>query len=259
MKKNLFVTVLLVCMALIISLTGCETKEPEPEPYTKMIESINNEDLSLARKYANLVIQDFPDTDYVYNAYLIKNMILCSKLQLQYAKSDFLNAGVDNLNTYLLKQSDIDTLGEYLEKTISRIDKLNKPFNKTLKYLLEHYDEDSGKIQLNFPEQAEGDLFYAEKDLQPLSFFSSVGYPIPTETDMYGADTENTIKIFRQILNGNTGDEAFSYTRYFYVTSTVCLDETLLKNVCNQIIKMTENDKYNEYRLKAEEYLKENK
>ena len=32
MKKNLFVTVLLVCMALIISLTGCETKEPEPEP-----------------------------------------------------------------------------------------------------------------------------------------------------------------------------------------------------------------------------------
>ena len=76
---------------------------------------------------------------------------------------------------------------------------------------------------------------------------------------MYGADTENTIKIFRQILNGNTGDEAFSYTRYFYVTSTVCLDETLLKNVCNQIIKMTENDKYNEYRLKAEEYLKENK
>lgn len=259
MKRNLFVTVLLVCMALIISLTGCETKEPEPEPYTKMIESINNEDLSLARKYANLVIQDFPDTDYVYNAYLVKNMILCSKLQLQYAKSDFLSAGVDNLNTYLLKQSDIDTLEKYLEKTISRIDKLNKPFNKTLKYLLEHYDEDAGKIQLNFPEQAEGDLFYAETDLQPLSFFSSVGYPIPTETDMYGGDTENTIKIFRYLRNGDSGDEAFSYLRYFYITATVCVDDDLVEKLCNQIIKMTEDDKYNEYRLNAEEYLKENK
>lgn len=47
-----------------------------------MIESINNEDLSLARKHANLVIQDFPDTDYVYNAYLIKNMIIASELWL---------------------------------------------------------------------------------------------------------------------------------------------------------------------------------
>lgn len=258
MKKRLSIIILLLCTVLAISLTGCEQTEPEPEPYTKMIECVNKEDLAHAREYANLVIQDFPESDYVYNAYLIKSMILCSKLQLQYAKGNFLEGSVDNLNTYLLEQSDIDALENYLETTINKIDKLNKSFNKTLKYLLEHY-EDADKIKLTFPEQSEGEVFYAERDMQSLSFFSTVGYPIPSESDMYSNDTENTVKIFRQVVNGTNGDEPFSYLRYFYITSTVCIDEALLENICNQIIKMTEDDKYNEYRLEAEKYLKENK
>lgn len=258
-RKNLFVTGLLICMVLMLSLTGCETKEPEPEPYTKMIQNINDEDLTLAKKYADLVIQDFPDTDYVYNAYLIKNMILCSELKLQGAKCSFLSTGADNLSTSLLEQNDIDILVKYLEDTLDEIDELNKPFNKTLKYLLEHYDEDAKKIELKFPEQAEGNLFHAENDLQSLSFFSEVGYPIPTESDMYNDDDENTIKIFRYLRNGDDGNEAFSCLRYFYIAATVCTADDLIEEACNQIIKMTEDDKYNEYRLNAEEYLKENK
>lgn len=256
MKKNFFVTVLLVCMALIISLTGCETKEPEPEPYTKMIESINREDLTHARKYANLVIQDFPDTDYVYNAYLIKNMIVASELWLDWNKNKLLSNGIDNASVGLLEQADIDLLEEYTKELKGKMEDLDKQFYKTTIYLLEHY-ENVDKVKISFPETTENEVFSVDRDLQELKFFSDVGYPVPTRAEMYANDTENIVKIFRQFRNGENGEVPFSYDRYFTYLTSVCIDDSLLEKIFNKIIDITEDDKYNEYRLDAEEYLEE--
>lgn len=68
----------------------------EPEPYTKMIEALNAEDMKHAVTYADLVIKDFADSDYIYNAYLVKNMVQASKLRLEYTKCNLLAEGVDN-------------------------------------------------------------------------------------------------------------------------------------------------------------------
>ena len=94
MKKKQLLVLFLVGVCILAFATGC--KEVEPEPYTKMIESLNTEDLKHAETYADLVINDFADSDYTYNAYLVKNMVQASKLRLEFTKCNLLAEGVDN-------------------------------------------------------------------------------------------------------------------------------------------------------------------
>lgn len=65
-------------------------RETVPEPYTKMIENMHAGDLEMTKRYAELVINDFSDTDYVYNAYVIKNMVGVSKQSVINYKANLL-------------------------------------------------------------------------------------------------------------------------------------------------------------------------
>ena len=254
MKK--FMIVMITCFAFSMMLVGCgPTKNVEPEPYTKMMECVEKEDLEHAKEFADVVIQDFKESEYIDNAYLIKNMIFCSKLELEYFKSNYLLQGIENLSTSLVEQSDIDDLKNYLQKSTEQTEMLSEPFCETLEYLLEHY-EDADKVNLDFSEQAKGSTFQAENDLHPLAFFASVGYPVPTEAEMYDDDKQNCIKMFRTIKNGEDGNTAFSYPRYFSIAAPMCADEDMIKKTCEKIVEITEDDKYNVYRLDAEKYLK---
>ena len=256
MKRFVAVVMMFVCLAFSMALVGCgQTKDKEPEPYTKMMKSIEDENIDHAYEFADFVIQDFSDSKYVYNAYLIKNMVLCSKMELETFKLDFLTQGTDNLSTYLVDQNDLDDLEAYIKKSIEQSKKLGEPFDETLEYLLDHYD-DAEKVKLIFSEEGKNNVFYAENDMQALSFLSSVGYPVPTETEMYGNDQENIVKLFNTIKTGNGASEGFTYPGYFYIAATMCSNDDLVKKVCNKIIEITENDKYNVYRLDAEKYLK---
>ena len=65
MKK--FMIVMITCFAFSMMLVGCgPTKNVEPEPYTKMMECVEKEDLEHANEFADLVIQDFKDSEYIY-------------------------------------------------------------------------------------------------------------------------------------------------------------------------------------------------
>lgn len=244
---------LLVCTAIIIFFVGCGTKEPEP--YTKMLENVKNEDLAHSKEYADLVIADYGDSDYVYNAYLIKNMIVASELWLDWNKNKLLSNGIDNASAGLLEQADIDLLEEYTKELKGKMEELDKQFYKTTMYLLEHYD-DVDKVKISFPGTTKNEVFSIDRDLQELKFFSDVGYPVPTRAEMYGNDIENVVKIFRQFRNGENGEAAFSYDRYFTYLTSVCIDDSLLEKIFNKIIYITEDDKYNEYRLDAQNGLK---
>ena len=256
MKKKQFLVLFLVGVYILVFATGC--KEVEPEPYAKMIESLNTEDLKHAETYADLVINDFADSDYTYNAYLVKNMVQASKLRLEYTKCNLLAEGVDNINVYLVTESDLNRLTEYLEKAQNQIEKHEGSFYETTKYLVEHYEE-ADKVKLEFPEKTDDSLFTVENDLSSLYFFSSVGYPVPSDAEMSDQDDSNLVKIYRQLRNGDYGNESFSYPRYFYLIACICDNAEVRETLCKKIIEITADDTYNQYRLDAQEYLDNNK
>ncbi len=104
-KKQLSILLFLIILLIIIS--GCGTQvttfskvteeNKPPEPYTKMLEQLNANDLDMAEKYADLVINDFKDSDYVYNANLLKSIIVSSRFLVLNTKVNYLYNGVQEM------------------------------------------------------------------------------------------------------------------------------------------------------------------
>ncbi len=60
-------------------------------------------------------------------------------------------------------------------------------------------------------------------------------------------------KYFKSILLFGYNGKIFSYVDYFYKISFKDDDHELEKKLLNKVIELTEDDKYNETRLKAQE------
>lgn len=254
MKKTLLLTIIIT---LIILTTGCNSKEASiPEPYTKMIENMKSNDLAMTEKYADLVIKDFSDSDYVYNAYLVKNMIISSKIHLNNCKMNCLSQGISNMGA-LNSKEDIDNVEKYLDDVAKNLEDLSNDYNTTTEYLLENYSK-SDIIKIEFPKAPSGMTQLGDNDILELTFFASVGYPVPTEVEMNGNDSNNVLKIFYYINNGFLQDKNFSFIDYFYYISRVTSNEDLVKKLLNKVIQLTEDDEYNEFRIQAQDELSAN-
>lgn len=256
------VTILLVSLTLIILPVGCskqnisisipttvEKQNKIPEPYTLMLKQLESKNLDMAQKYADLVINDFKDTQYVYNATLIKSIINLSRMNVIKKKTNYIITGMHKVGS-LGSEEDMERLQGHIENLQKELELYEPIYNETTQYLLDNFS-DKDNVQLEFPAITD-DMAFSE--YTALDFFSTVGYPVPTNSEMFTGDRQNVLG-WTFLMTKDFNDSSKFYIGYFYYLSINTDDHIMKKKVLNKIIELTEGDKYNEIRILAQEEL----
>ncbi|WP_342439268.1 hypothetical protein NSS79_10345 [Paenibacillus sp. FSL L8-0436] len=124
----------------------------------------------------------------------------------------------------------------------------------TVKYVLDNYAKHSG--------QHVSPMFgftpaVLEKDL---SFFEDVGYPVPTDSEIDEVLTYAFQSLVQYNLDRLFDDNGtIDYVGYFYSASTAVEGGVYEEPVINEVLKLTEDSKYDERRIAIQEYLKSQK
>lgn len=238
--------------------TLAEEIQPEyVEPYAKAIEQINSGDLKMAIKYLDITINDFPDSKNFYQAKLLKSMINIGK-ELGYGTvTGKYVKGVKGYKDSALADSEGAALAK---KTLLKLDSTLKDQKKTvnseISFILENYSKFKDEPIYSSPFTYTSNSNGVSSDL---SFFESVGYPIPSESTIEEDLDLSAGGLVEAIFNEFISDTKVNYVKLFYNTALIIeeinKDESIL--LLNEVIKLTENDKYNEERINAQDKIKE--
>ncbi|WP_442600655.1 hypothetical protein [Paenibacillus sp. KN14-4R] len=226
-------------------------KKVIPEPYSLALTKIKVGDFDTALKYLDLTINDFKDSPYVYNAQLLKSILYRGKAQailelsLIIAKSP--QKGIE-----LYSKAELSNLKEKLNKINKDIKDNTNLLVSSAKFTYDHFSEIKDSIEItninvnSIP--SDGDL----------SFFEKVGYPFPTDDELKSYFNRNYAKYVSTILEITIKDNKVMFPEYFfYMGNGIGKDDKVLtKLLLEKTIELTESDKYNEIRIKAQDTLK---
>lgn len=228
-----------------------------PEPLRMASEQLKSGNIDRAKTYLDMTVTDFKDTDAGFIAAVLKSTIIATESQSYSYVRRSLGKGIDNIAELLVEEKEVERLKNTLTEDFDKETKLLKDFEESAKYILSNYKghSDFELTDLNFGTTI-------RTDSSDLSFFESVGYPIPTKTQM--DDTRNYAfeVLLKDNIEGAFTDGKVNYVNYFYLAGLSLMkieDSSLTKPVMNEVISLTDDDKYNEKRIDVQEYLKEEK
>ncbi|MGE7090528.1 hypothetical protein ACQKII_03535 [Lysinibacillus sp. NPDC048646] len=236
--------------------TAEQIKQEIPEPYTKAIIAINNKNWELANTYLDLVLSDYPDSEYLFPTQILKGSMQVSQFRGAFDLSDIIISGTDP-NSSLYDADD--------KATISRhIDLINDIFDKSI--------VEQEATFTNIVQKFKVDKDYSEyyKDIMPfsldahysnLSFFENVGYPIPSDSDIEEfLNTKYNINVSHMVneITEKPEHTNYNYLLLFYNVGLQLNDNNpkLAKDLFNLILDITTDDIYNEYRISIEKLTK---
>lgn len=264
-KINPVAILLLVCVPLLM-LSGCASKAGSaknvvpaaiiptgpPEPYAMAMQEIKNQNLDKALRYLDLTIKDFPDNEeYVYKAYFVKNMIYM----------DYVNRCLHIMNVLLdgvkespfANNSEKQRVVDFAQSTIDEINSYKTPYLESANYVLANYEKHND-LELSL-------VFSTEIDdagpVNSVDWFSKYGTPVPSVEKMRAALVDVKILGFGQYCDIVIKSNKVDYPAYFSLTSRIAYewDKDLSKQQLQEVLKITNDDKYNKYRLDAEDVL----
>lgn len=224
-----------------------------PEPYKMARQELEAQNLDKAIRYLDLVIQDFPNyEEYVYRAYLLKTIVYTDYYSANIGTTDALLEGVKD-NPFL----EPDEAKQILDSTqaiIDEIDTYKQPFLESTMYVYENYEKYK---ELNFP------LHYSYTDnsteaLNAVDWFRRCGTPVPNEEQINSALWDARVYLFGLSYDELINNNKINYPAYFYAVGGLASewDMDLAKKLVQKIVEITKDDKYNKYRLDAEDALK---
>lgn len=228
-----------------------------PEPLKLASEQLAAGNIERAKTYLDLTMSDFKGTNAEFTARVIKSTILASECQSYSYLRNSLSKGIDNIAATLVEKSDLNRLEKTLTENLEEEKRLLKEFEETAKYILENYKEHAD-------DELQGTKFESTITAAPsdLSFFINVGYPIPTDSEM----NDTRIYAFESLLSDNLADavsnDKLNYVNYFYLAGLNLLkmgESELTNSVMNEVLVLTESDKYNEKRIDIQEFLSSEK
>lgn len=236
--------------------SSVQTKHEVPEPYIKAITAINNQNWKLANTYLDLVLSDFPKSEYVFPTQILKGSMKVSEYLGTRDLLSSLNKGIESESPFYTEEdierlrNHINGMKDYLSKSHTEQDEIFKYIAKTFKT-----DKDYTKYYIDiktFPE----DNSYSNN----LSFFEDVGYPLPTESEIEEfLDTKYSINvptIFNQI-SYKPDQLNYNYLLLLYNAGMIAQEynQTLSIDLFNLILDITSEDIYNEYRISVEKFI----
>lgn len=258
----------LVLLLLILLFTGCSSqgvndkkKNEIPEPYTLALNDIKNQNYDSAYKYLELAIKDFPESNYLNNAYFLKSIIDCAKTYNNAAIYDNINAGLDKGKIFFVHAKNSDDLNQIKSYT-NFLDKENENLKNKLvedaKFSLSNLDKNYLKFDSNVPDQNKITV-----NTRHTEYFKKYGTPIPTENEFNDEIKQYNRKMLsdflQTIITPNTIDLPLYYNKLLNASFYQGLDKNILKQLADKVMQLTENDKYNKARLSTEEIIKEQK
>jgi len=225
-----------------------------PEPYNTMIKNLKEPNLDTALDFANLTIKDFPNTPYAYNAHIVRSLILCGQIHAYFNMNIYLSKGIDHMGV-LSSKDDIDTVKGFLDKVHDRQIALSALSGESFNYILANYKPEIKLDKIDFPTSNIKSI--DKSDYSSFNWFSDVGYPAPKQSDYDTIVKEIPQKAFYLYMNNVEISNEINYPKYFLTASYRTLDKDLEKKLLNKVMEITENDKYNESRINAENGLKD--
>lgn len=238
-------------VSVTLPASAIPSANPIPEPLRLASEQLSSGNIDRAMTYLGLTISDFPGTEAAYIASVVQSSILTAKVQSNTYILSALTKGSENSSSSLLGLEGTRRMADVLEVGIANNDKSRAELEPTVKYVLNNYaihtDQRVSPVFEFTPTAPEKDL----------SFFESVGYPVPTDSEIDEAKTyafqylvqDNLSRLFKD-------DETIDYVSYFYSASPTMVGGIYGEEVLNEVLKLTEDNKYDERRIDIQEYLK---
>jgi hypothetical protein len=222
-----------------------------PEPYTLSLEKFKNGDMDFGNKYLSLTMSDFKDSEYSDAALVLKTILLASEINsIRSIQSDFYK-GIESISV-LLNVKEL----EYIKTKITEFTKtLEDKSTELEKLMVLFYDKYPQAIKIE-------NFTYTNKiDSIDIDFFKNVGYPAPKDSDVVGTIEYRKSMYFESLIKDIIIDGKLNTVNYFYTVSQLLMADVtnLSDKMMNEIIRLTEDDKYNEKRIKVQDYLEKNK
>ncbi|QDH19560.1 hypothetical protein [Saccharibacillus brassicae] len=227
-----------------------------PEPYLKAIEKMNAGDIEMALSYLDMTLEDFEQKDVQLKARTLKNYLLSVKLSgygstlLMYLK------GADQYKEGAFADTEgLDEAIRVMDDAQERIDKESKQLKTESEAVLEMFQGQRSEPISDEEIKVSSDYITG----RGLSFFESVGYPLPTQSEIDTAVSEATHNYYKATVDSLFKDGEIDYAEYFYAVGFALMysgnyDESA-KNNLQKVIDLTEDDKYSETRLNAKGFL----
>ncbi|WP_068617345.1 hypothetical protein [Paenibacillus tuaregi] len=226
-------------------------------PYIKAVEQMNVKNTKLAKKYLDLTIADFPNTKHSYRAQVLKTVILLSEMignvnvNMRYLK------GIEEyMNSDLGDADGIQKLKKMMDKLSSEHESTKKQLDQSISLVLKNYSQYKNisiyKTPLNFP--------LKKTDVSnDLILFEKIGYPIPRDYVIEQDFKNSREKYLSMVILVTFENKKVNYPNIFlYAGGAIgTSDKSKKVKLLQEVIKLTEGDKYNEARLEAQEQLKE--
>ena len=273
MKKRYALLISIIVMGLLLS--GCSSNgnqsinnniianqveiEEVPEPYTRAILALNNQDWELANTYLALVLKDFPNSDYVLPTKILQNTMLISELMTSLKLSSYFTQA--NPNTNLFDQTEVDLHSEYTFDIQETIIETEPQISALSKEIIAAFDLEKD-YRPYFEELAL--IPFKNYSDHALSFYQEVGYPLPTKAEVNEYKENKYEEYMLTFLNLYGEDKAkFNYhllPLFMYIGNIYdSTDYILRSDANNMILKITAGDTYNETRVRINKWIEENR
>ncbi|WP_336045677.1 TcaA NTF2-like domain-containing protein [Solibacillus ferritrahens] len=230
--------------------------EVEVEPYIKAVEAINREDLALAKKYLQLTLQDFPDS----NEAIAANVLLAyNSLAVFSSHADVMKQLTNGLShqSNLINDEEIETLKNFSDQSAVTVERAKADFMNYVDAFLTHFDDTKDlSTYFNKFTFTTADFEY----VSDFSFFEDIGVVVPNEYEIetYIEENNRELRIGALIgLSSKYDKKHYELLNFLYQSGAFILseDEQMSKQLFDLLFKFTENDPYNEYRILTEEIL----
>lgn len=230
----------------------------EVEPYTKAVEAINREDWRLAKKYLQLTLQDFPDSN---EAIAVNVLLAYHSLAVLTSHADVMKQLTNGLahQSNLIDDEEIKTLKNYSNQSAVTIEETKADFMNYVEAFLTHFDDTKG-LSTYFNKFAFTTADF--KRVSDFSFFEDVGVVVPNEYEIEKFIEENSREVMIAALIGLSSKydgNHYELLRFLYQSGAFIFSENeqMANQLFDLVFKITENDPYNEYRILTEELMDE--
>lgn len=203
-----------------------------------------------------MVISDFPDSEYVFSAYVLKGALHVSEFLSAAGLINIYSAGLEKSSDllgqddYILVDDQLNFISNTVDDSLVEIEdiftNITERFDKTNNYR-EHYTD------LAF-------VTFNESYRNDLSFFENVGYPIPTnsEVEEYIKERNDSYVVeFMLELSDKDAKPHHNYLPLFFLGAVALFEDniTIAEDISEIVMDVTGEDPYNEYRVRLEELM----
>ncbi|MEK4532093.1 TcaA NTF2-like domain-containing protein [Solibacillus sp. FSL K6-1554] len=232
--------------------------EVDVEPYKKAVEAINREDWGLAKKYLQLTLQDFPDSN---EAIAVNVLLAYNSIAIINSNGIVLKQFSNGLShqSNLISEEEIDTIKKFNNQSAVTLEETKADLINYIEAFLRDFD-DTKDLSPYFNKFTFSTSDF--KHVSDFSFFADIGAVVPNEYEIETFINENNRELRVDALIGlsNKYDEKhYELLRFLYHSGMFIFsdNEQIANQLFDLIFKITENDPYNEYRILTEEILEE--